>query len=75
MHLDANVMRDEAHDPLSVGGHDPAARILEAARQALDPEPAVRVEHHLDDARVFQVAGDRWTERRAQHARAAGEGL
>ncbi len=38
-------------------------------------KPAIGVEHHLDDAGIFQVGGDRRPERGAQHARAAGEGF
>ena len=47
------------------------ARIGQSARQPVDPEPAVGVEHHLDDRGVFEKAGDRRPERGAQHARAA----
>ena len=75
MHLDADMMRDEANDALGVGWRDAAAGVLQAARQPIDPEPAVRIEHHLDDAGVFEIAGDRGSERGAQHARAAGEGF
>jgi hypothetical protein len=75
MHLGADVMRDQAHNPLAVGGgHHPAA-ILQSARQAVDPQPAVRIEHHLDDRGVFKEGRDRRTEGSAQHARAAREGL
>jgi len=34
------MMRDQAHDPLAVGGGQIAATILQAARQPVDPEPA-----------------------------------
>jgi hypothetical protein len=33
----------------------------------------VRIEHDLDDAGIFQIACDRWSEGGAQHARAAQE--
>ena len=56
-------------------GDDAAAGVLEPAGQPVDPEPAVGVEHHLDDAGIFEVAGDGRPERRAQHARAPGEGF
>ncbi len=75
MDLDADMVGDEPDDPLGVGRRDAAAGILEPARQPVDPEPAVGIEHHLDDAGVFEVAGDRRPERGAQHARAAGEGF
>ena len=48
---------------------------VEAAGQPVDPNPAVGIEHHLDDAGIFEIAGDRRSERGAQHARAAGEGF
>ena len=75
MDLDADMVGDEPHDPLGVGGRHPAAGILQPARQPVDPEPAVGIEHHLDDAGVFEIAGDRRSERGAQHARAAGKGF
>ena len=75
MNLGADMVRYEAHNPLAVSGGQRASAILEPARQPVDPEPAVRIEHHLDDRRVFEEGGDRGAERGAQHARAAGEGL
>ncbi len=59
MYLDADMMGDEPDDPLGIGGYDPAAGVLQPARQPVDPQPAVGIEHHLDDARVFETAGDR----------------
>ena len=55
MDLDADMVRDEAHDALGVGRRDAAAGILEAARQPVDPQPAVGIEHHLDDAGIFEI--------------------
>ena len=52
-------------------GDQRLAGIGEALAQPVDPEPPVRVEHHLDDGRIFEQAGDGGPERRAQHARAA----
>jgi len=49
--------------------------VLQTTRQPVYPKPGVGVEHHLDDRRVFEEAGDGGTERGAQHARTAGEGL
>ncbi len=73
--FDADMVGDQAHDPLGVGGRHAAARILKAARKPVDPEPAVGIEHHLDDAGVFQIRRDRRPERGAQHARATGKGF
>src|SRR5208282_739512 len=75
MNLDADMMGDEANDALRVGGCDAAPGVFEAARQPVDPKTSVGVQHHLDDARIFEVAGNRWPKRGAQHARATGEGF
>ena len=75
MHFDADMVRDEPDDPLGVGGRNAAAGVFQSAPQPVDPEPAIGVEHHLDDAGVFEIAGDRGSQGGAQHARAAGEGL
>ena len=42
MHLDADMVRDEAHDALGVGRRDAAAGVLEAARQPVDPQAGRR---------------------------------
>ena len=73
MHLDADVVRDEAHDAFGVRWRNAAAGVFEATRQPVDPQATVGIEHHLDDARIFQIGGDRRPEGGAQHARAAGE--
>ncbi|MEY9612744.1 hypothetical protein ABIF21_005618 [Bradyrhizobium elkanii] len=70
MHLSADMVRDQAHDPLAVGGGHRSSAILQPAGQPVDPEPAVGVEHHLDDRGVFEEGRDRGAKRGAQHARA-----
>jgi hypothetical protein len=75
VNFDADMMRNEAHDTLGVRGRDAAAGIFEAARQPVDPQATVGVEHHLDDAGIFEIGGDRGAECGAQHARTAGEGF
>ena len=75
MDLGADMVRDEPDDPFAVGRRQPLARIGKPARQPIDPEPPVGVEHHLDDAGVFEERGDRRPERGAQHARAARDRL
>jgi hypothetical protein len=75
MDLDADMVGDEADDALGVGRGRPAASIFKPAGQAIDPETAVRIEHHLDDPGVFEKPGDGRAERGAQHARAAKECL
>jgi hypothetical protein len=75
MNLDANMVRDEAHDAFGVRRGDAAFGILQSTRQPIDPEPTIWIEHHLDDAGIFEIAGNRWPKRGAQHARAAGKGF
>ena len=75
MDLDADVMGDKPDDALRIPGRNSAAGVLQTSRQAINPEPAVGIEHHFDDARVLKVSGDRRAKRGAQHARAAGEGF
>ena len=40
MNFAADTMRDQAHDPLAVGGGQIAAAILQATRQPVDAEPS-----------------------------------
>jgi hypothetical protein len=71
MNLGADVMRDEANNAFAVGGREPFSGVGEPLGQAVDPEPPVGIEHHLDDRRVFQESGDGGAEGCAQHARAS----
>ena len=73
MDLGADMMGDQPDDALAVGGGETLAGVRQAPRQPVDPEPAVGIEHHLDDRWVFEQAGDRRPERGAQHARAAAK--
>ena len=75
MDLDTHMMGNEADDPFGIGRRDSGAGILEAAGKPVDPQPAVRIEHDLDDAGIFEVSGDQRAERGAQHARASGDGF
>ncbi len=70
MDFGADVMGDQAHDALAIGGRQALPRIGEAFGKAVDPEPAIGVEHHLNDARILKESGDGRTKRGAQHARA-----
>lgn len=72
MDLRSHMVGNEPDDTLAVGGREPRPRVLSSARQPVDPEPAVRVEHDLDDGRVVQISCDRGTERGAQLAGAVG---
>lgn len=60
MDFGADMVRDEANDALAVGGRQPFTRVGESLRQAVDPEPPIGVEHHLDDrgsSRNWAIAG------------------
>ena len=69
------MVRDEPDDPFSVSRSNPRAGVLKAARKAVDPEPPIRVQHHLDDAGVLQMTCDQGAERGTQHARPPGDGF
>jgi hypothetical protein len=73
MHLDADMVGGQAHDPLGIGGRHATARVFKAARKPVDRESSIGFEHHLDDARVFEILRNRRSRCRAQHARARGE--
>ena len=49
MNLSADVMGNEPHDALAVGCGETLAGIRQAPRQPIDPEPAIGIEHDLDD--------------------------
>jgi len=53
MDLGADMMGDEPHDALALGGRETLSGLDQAARQPIDPEPSVGVQHHLDDRRIF----------------------
>jgi hypothetical protein len=70
MDLRADMVGDEADDALAIGERQPLARIGEPVRKTIDPEPAVGVEHHLDDFGIFEKSGYCRAKGGAQHARA-----
>jgi hypothetical protein len=71
MNLGTDMMGNEPHDALAVGRGETLAGICQASRQPINPEPAIGIEHDLDDRSVFEPGRDRWPERGSQHARAA----
>jgi hypothetical protein len=71
MNLGADMMRDKPYNPLAIPRRQTFSGIDEAARQPIDPEPSIGVEHHLDNGSVVEPQRDRWAKRGAQHARAA----
>lgn len=73
--------RGEPHEPRRQHGGQPAVRYVrhrwdqyvvrcdKTFLQTIDPQTPVRVQHHFNDAGIFEIAGDGRTERRAEHAR------
>jgi hypothetical protein len=55
MHLRAYVVRHQTNDALAIGRRQGFAGINEAARQPVDPQPSIWIEHDLDDCVIFQV--------------------
>jgi hypothetical protein len=75
VNLRADMVGDQAHDALAIGGRQSLARIGQPFGEPVDPDAPVGVQHHLDDGGVFQKARDGRAERGAQHARAARDRL
>ena len=48
------MMRDKADDPFAVGLRQALARVRKPLRQPVDPDAAIRIEHDLDDTRIFE---------------------
>jgi hypothetical protein len=69
------MMSDQSDDAFCVGRRNAEVRILQSAREAVDPEPAIGVQHDFGDSRIFEITRDCWAKRGAQHARAAGVGF
>ncbi len=67
MNLGADMMRNQPDDPVAIGGREREAAIGEPFAKPVDPEPAVGIEHHLDDRGVGKPFGDCAAERRLQH--------
>src|SRR3546814_8789443 len=62
---------DQADDSFDLRGIDTNIGIDAPFAQYVDTQRAVRVDHHLDDARIGQGGFDRRSHRRAQHRAAA----
>src|SRR5665213_1971417 len=70
MHLGADMVCDKSDDAFAVTGRQTLACIGQPTSQPIDPEPAIGVEHHLDDCRVLQPESNARAKCGAQHARA-----
>lgn len=73
MHLGADMVGDQSHNALGVGGRKFFTRIGKPFAQPVDPQTSVGVEHDLDNASVFEPSCDTGPERGPEHARATGE--
>ena len=65
MNFDADMVRDQSYDALTIGCAERLATIGEPLGKSVDPEPPIGVEHHLDGHGVVQKPGDRRPERGA----------
>ena len=68
-----DMARDQPDDPFDLGGAEPLAVYRRVRRQAVDPEPAVGIDHHLDHRRIGERRGDRRPHGGAQHGPLAVE--
>jgi len=73
MNLCADMVRNQTDDAFAVSDGKLFAGVGEAFAQAVDPEAAIRIEHHLDNRRVFEPCGDVGPQSGSEHARATGE--
>lgn len=67
------MVRNQTDDAFAVSDGKLFAGVGEAFAQAVDPEAAIRIEHHLDNRRVFEPCGDVGPQSGSEHARATGE--
>ncbi len=51
MNFDADMVRDETDDALAIGGGQQLAGVADAFAQPIEPQPPVRIQHHLDNGR------------------------
>jgi hypothetical protein len=54
----ADMVRDQTDDALAVSGGELYACVGEAIAQPVDPKTSVRIEHDLDNGRVFEPCCD-----------------
>ena len=71
VNLDANMVRHQTDDALAIRRAERHAGVGNPFAQPIDPQPAVRVQHHLDHGGIIQPGRNRRPQRRAQHPRAA----
>lgn len=54
MNFCSYIVRDQSDDSFAIRCRKALSGVCKAARQSVDPQPAVGIEHHLDDCRIFQ---------------------
>jgi hypothetical protein len=66
-----DMVGDETHDAFGDLRRQSLRGVAEAPGQAIDPQATLRIEHDLDDGRIYQPVGDCRPHRRTHHANAA----
>ncbi|MNV19392.1 hypothetical protein D3C71_1102530 [compost metagenome] len=67
----SDVVGHQSDDPLALGGLQAMRRQFKPARQPIQPDPAVRIEHDFHHIRVRQRGQERRAKGRAEHFQAA----
>lgn len=73
MDLGADMVRNQTDNALTVSCGELYARFGETFAQPVDPQTPVRIEHHLDNRRVFEPCGYVGPQSGSEHACAASE--
>ena len=71
MHFRTDVVRYQPNDAFSISGREALSCVGQTARQPVDPQPAIGVEHDLDDRGVLQIPRYSGAKRATEHARRA----
>jgi hypothetical protein len=66
------MVRDQAYDALAIRGRQALTGVGQTGGEPVDPEPAIGVEHDLDDGRVFEPGRYVRPQGSPQHSGAAG---
>lgn len=68
MDFGADMMGDQANDPLAIVCGKRRARIAEAVTEPVDPEATARIEHHFDNGGFVEPGRNIRAKRGAEHA-------
>jgi hypothetical protein len=61
MDFEPDMVRDETNDPLAIRSGNRLARVNQTICETISPEPAIRIEHHLDHGCIIEQKLDRGT--------------